>query len=77
MANLSCTRRRLTWPRAADALDYLLPGVTTLAKADVRAFNGGFVRDYRVIEIEREPGNTRFEAQCIQRLHSDWAPCCA
>ena len=57
----------------ANAFDNFLPRIAALTKANVRAFDGRFVWDYCVIEIERKPGNTSFQPQCIQGLHTNRA----
>ena len=36
------------------------------------AFQRGFVRNYRVVKIEREARNSRFEAKRIECIHPDW-----
>ncbi len=56
---------------AADALDNLLAGVAAFGEADVSCFEGGFVRDHRVVEIDGEPGDAGFEAKGVERLHAD------
>src|ERR1700740_3272859 len=55
----------------ADAVDDFLASVTAPREANVRCFEGGFVWDYSVVEIDGEPWDAGFEAQGIESLHSD------
>ena len=53
-----------------DALDNFLTRVAALVEADVRVFDGGFVRNDRVVEVGGEPWDTGFESKGIEREHS-------
>ena len=58
-------------PPRAHPLDNFLPRIAALGKADVRVFQHRFVRNHRVMEVEREPRHSRLQAQPIQGFHSD------
>ena len=54
----------------ANALDDLLSHIAAFVEADVSRFDRRFVRNHRLIEIGREPGDPCFEPQRIQSSHA-------
>src|ERR1700683_3722232 len=63
-------RRRVNGA-GGSAFDDFLAGVAAFAETDVRRLQRSFVRNHGVVEIVRKPRNPGFQAQGIQRAHSN------